>query len=62
MGIMEYSLLWVVQDVYHQPYDLILIRIRPPMVGSRVQGPGSRAQGLGSGGLGCRLQGLGSRV
>ena len=36
MGIMVYSLLWVMQDLYHQPYD--------PWF--RVEGSGFRVQSL----------------
>ena len=57
MGIVVCSLLWVMQDLYHQPYDCttLALVIKPPeLEGFPLQksmwGPGLR--GLGSSGLG----------
>ena len=52
MGIMVYSLLWVMQDLYHQPYDYKSF-IAPSLVlrlgwlrGFRFRGRGFRVSGF----------------
>ena len=49
MGIMAYSLLWVMQDLYHQPYGSALRFGRAWSKHLRFRFP---AQGLGFKGLG----------
>ena len=51
MGTMVYSLVWVMQDLYHQPY------FRVEGLGLRgFRALGCRVEGFG-GGLGFRLEG-----
>ena len=46
MGIMVYTLLWVMQDLYHQPY-LFLKRVQARLPTWPNEGPqGSDSQGL----------------
>ena len=62
MGIVVYSLLWVMQDLYHQPYDERLVKSCTDghfqsVLGDRCQNPQSRASDYSFAGFWLGLSG-----
>ena len=64
MGIMVFSLLWVVQDLYHQQYSCssLVIDVLISTEEDRGKAGGFQSFGLRACGLGLRAQGLGFRI
>ena len=59
MGIMVYSLLWVMQDLHHQPYEQkpLLRKKLPRRECLLLESVGFRVSGFRVQGLGFRVQG-----
>ena len=65
MGIIAFTVLWVVQDLYHQPYSSYAASGRKPVEGSGLgisKAFGFRAFKVEGFGFRVKVEGLGFRV